>query len=357
MMPSTTSCKVPGYVALCLFLCLNVLWMLHHSSHNSLPNIAESIVDIPKLSRSTELLYERNASAQSSSNSKGRAVQILSTVPWDDRHVVALWSELECWSKDVDDIVISAPKWSLDIIHSVVSEARKRIPHLSPNATEKISIETEFHVNDRYDVGLWCDALQGVLKKGHSYENIVLLNDSVFALREFRGVLDAIRSSDGRVSMASLSYSRLGGDWLESVFRAFSRDALDTFMNHSCVPSNHESFCPKRKSAQKRKRCIVEHHEIGMAGKFRPDQVLGLYPSDVPKEMWTTRPNVTWVVHVPYWRNVLVERMGFPAAKVGMKDMIESIRDPLLQNCTRHFDWRLLDKLDFDSRGNSSLVR
>lgn len=354
--------RLPRYLAAFLFLSLALIrcFLNLRSVHQRpLSEVAQSILDGPRISRSTEFESHegrngRSYSTESVSNSTGKAVQILSTVPWDDRHVVALWTELECFTKDVDKVVVSAPEWSQDIIDSVVREARARIPHLS-HAMGKTSIETKFFVNDRYDVGLWCDALRSILKRGDRYDDFVLLNDSVFALNEFGGVLGALRASRNNVSMTSLSYSGTGKDgmWLESVFRAFSKDGIVRFLKHSCVPSNHRSFCRKRKSAQNRKRCITVYHEIGMARKFPPNQTLGLFPSDVPKEMWGKRPYATWVLHVPYWRNVLVEQMGFPAAKVGMKSMIESINDPLLKNCTRHLDWSLLERLNFDAYKNT----
>lgn len=350
-----------GVLVLCA-ICVQFSLLLR-SLHPSLSMAIDSTRgDIGQsISRSTELAVERsnyssnapnfigNSNSIGSSNSTGKAVQILASVPWDKRHVISLWTELECFTKDVNTIVISAPEWASDIIGTVVNEARTRIPHLSNATTGTTTIEAQFFVNDRYDAGLWCDALHSVLKRDDDqYDYFVLLNDSIFALREFRGVLTALRSSRNKnLSMTSLNagVDAEGQVWLESVFRSFSKEGLTKYLSHSCVPSDHQSFCRNKKLTWVRKRCIVDHHEIAMARQFPPDQVVGLYPSDVPKQMWGTKSYPTWVNHAPYWRKL--KKMGFPAAKVSYRPMIRSLNHPLLKRCTRHFDWSLLKRLDF----------
>jgi hypothetical protein len=123
---------------------------------------------------------------------------------------------------------------------------------------------------------------------------------------------------------------------------------LARFMDHSCVPASHPYFCPGETSSIELKRCITEHHEIAIARLFEPDQVEGLYPSDVPKDMWFEhRPYATWTVHTPYWKDTLVSKMNFPAAKVSKRNMIRTMKDPLIQECTRLLDRSILESFDF----------
>jgi len=277
---------------------------------------------------------------------------VLAAVPLDKRHVTALWSELHCFTRNIDHVLLAAPLWSEPIIRELLVEVKQKLPQFASN---KVSISAKFFVNDRYDVGLWCDGLKTL--HGDEYDDVVLLNDSLFALREFSGVLDTLREENLR--MTSLSYSARDPDgiWLESVFRGFDKKGLSTFMNHSCVPANHRFFCHLEKSSRDIKRCITEHHEIAIARLFPPDEVKGLYASDVPEEMWMEhKPYATWTVHVPYWKEVLVSKMNFPAAKVTKRDMIKTMKNPLIQNCTRLFDRYILEGFNF-SAGVRTIVK
>eukprot|EP00536_Pseudo-nitzschia_multiseries_P006389 jgi/Psemu1/286440/fgenesh1_pg.134_\ len=290
-----------------------------------------------------------------------QAVLVIASVPIEKSHVVALWTELECFAGSASHVVISTPYWSKPIMDQLLIHVRRNIPHF---ASGKATIQVLFFDNERYDVGLWCDALQGLRER---YENFALLNDSIFALREFDGVLNTLRSNN--LSMASLNFNvdKQNRTWLESVFRAFNGDGLSVFMNHSCVPQTHKSFCKnlhrknkrKAKTVQRlRKRCITDYHEVAMAWEFpRPEQqVAGLYNGTVPEEMKSEETSTfpTWVVHTPYWKEVLLKKYDFPAAKVNQETMIANIDDPLLHKCTRFLDRSFIDDIDY-SRGERSI--
>ena len=290
------------------------------------------------------------------------AVMIIAAMPLDERHLVALWSELECFVGSIDHIVISSAYWAKPILNRLLIDVRKNIPQF---ASGQVTIEAHFYDNQRYDAGLWCDALQGLKER---YDDFLLLNDSIFALREFNGILDTLRSKN--LLMTSLNYNVDEKDrtWLESVFRGFSKSTggLSVFMNHSCVPQEHKSFCKnltrknKRKATtvqRKRKRCIIEYHEVAMAWQFpRPEQqVEGLYPGTVPEDMKSKETSIfpTWVVHAPFWKEVLLKKFDFPAAKVNQESMIATTDDPLLDKCTRFLDRSLLGEIDFSQAKRS----
>jgi len=287
-------------------------------------------------------------------------VLVIASVPIEERHVVALWTELECFVGSASHVVITTTYWARPIIDQLLVRVRNDIPRFSSG---EVTIEVFFYDNERYDVGLWCDALQGLRDR---YQNFVLLNDSVFALREFDGVLHTLRSNN--LSMTSLTFNvdKENRTWLESVFRAFNGHSLSVFMNHSCVPQTHESFCKnvhrkskrKQKTVQRlRKRCITDYHEVAMAWEFtRPEQVAGLFNGTVPEDMKSkgTSDFPTWVVNAKYWREVLIKENDFPAAKVNQQAMIASIDDPLLDKCTRFLDRSFIDEIDL-SRGERSI--
>lgn len=345
------------------------------------------------------------------------AVMVIAAAPLDKRHVTALWSELDCFTRDKDirKVLVSAPLWSEPIIRRIIQEAKEKLPHFGggggtgggPSATiiinsTVVELDAQFFRNDRYDVGLWCDGLQSLKKKNNNNsegeykynyndddDDVILLNDSLFALRPFTGILDALRgrynnngnnnynsnSSSNNFKnndsaqpkrMTSLSYSLTdpGGMWLESVYRAFDPRGLEVFMDHSCRhDATHEIFCPNIIDSREKKRCIINNHEIAIARLFtsnpnrsgddeidsmqmQSEQIIqGLFPSDVPKELWKPGQSYgTWTMHVDYWKSTLVEKMNFPAAKVSKRNMIRTMKDPLIQECTAKFNRSIFEE-------------
>jgi hypothetical protein len=278
-----------------------------------------------------------------------RNALIISTAPRTAKHVVALWSELECFTSDVDYVILSGPTWSEAILQQVVSLAKASIPKFA-----SISLTSQVFVNDRYDVGLWCDALQWMEDQGElaDMSSVELLNDSVFALREYSGIRTALE--DRNASMVSLSYSlnRPEGSgpemyWVESIWRGFDRPGIQTFKDYSCRPATDPMFCSRRWWGQK--GCIVENFERNMVRQYPRDKVAGLFSSDVPSDMLTRKysfPN--WVRHPPYWQQ-LVENEGFPVSKVNWPEMIGSIDDDRLKVCTQHLDRSAMDGFDFSA--------
>ena len=300
-----------------------------------------------------------NSISATTSSGKRRRVLVISAAPRTTKHIVSLWSSLECFTADVDHVVVSAPTWSRSIMEPFLVEAKASIPRFSSG---QVSLEGMVTINDRYDVGLWCDALvqlgggiespssSGEEDGFSSFDEIGLLNDSVFALREYTGILSALK--DRNVSMTSLSYSLIhpkgtGPEhyWLESVWRGFDQEGIRTFVDYSCRPADDPLFCSNRWWGQK--GCIVENFERAMARQFPRDQTLGLFESDVPKDMLTWKNSFpTWVRNPPYW-NKLVTEQDFPVSKVNWEGMIDSVDDDRLKTCTKYLDRSWLEGFDF----------
>lgn len=335
----------------------------YHNNRTSSSSMAAATTTIRKP------IHWSTATIEDNNNNTMNAL-VISTAPRTIKHVVALWSELECFTADVDYVILSGPLWSEPILQHITSLARANIPKFAAAAVGKkddsisipiVPLHVHVSVNDRYDVGLWCDALAYMEDTGdlsHMHQ-IELLNDSVFALREYTSILSALQERN--VSMTSLSYSMnrpewTGPDmyWLESIWRGFDRPGLQTFVDYSCRPTaNDPMFCPHRKKwwwmlGGQQKGCIVENFERNMVQQFPRDKVWGMFSSDVPRELLTRKhrfPN--WVRHPPYWQQ-LVEEEGFPVAKVNWPDMIASIDDERLNTCTQHLDRStLVEAIDF----------
>lgn len=270
-----------------------------------------------------------------------KRVLVIASVPIDKRHVVALWSQLECFTADVDVVVLTAPKWSKKIIAKIVAMAKKNIPRF---ANGEVKLEVKRFLHNRYDVGLWCDALHSI--NVDDFDEFGIINDSVFAIREHGGVFDALSSKNA--SLTSLSYSNtakwfkgFGPEhyWVESVYRGFNKDGIVTFQDHSCVPEDHPFFCP---TEDDRKACIINNFEHDLAAQYPCNKVYGLYPSDSPAEHLVKNGFPTWVKNADYWRE-LVERAGFPIAKVKEDEMIKDLTNAQLDQCTQHFNFSLVE--------------
>jgi hypothetical protein len=133
---------------------------------------------------------------------------VISAVPRDKTHILSLWSELECFTINLDHVVISAPEWGRPFIEKVIDMAKQYIPHF---LKAQVTIEPRFYVNNRYDVGLWCDALETLRKDGQDkvFDEFGLINDSVYALRPFSGVFDNIGHMDVHMTVSNTSKADL----------------------------------------------------------------------------------------------------------------------------------------------------
>eukprot|EP00536_Pseudo-nitzschia_multiseries_P016651 jgi/Psemu1/69933/estExt_Genemark1.C_11880002 len=281
------------------------------------------------------------------SGTKRRRVLVMTAVPRGKRHVIALWSQLECFTGGVDHVVLVSPIWSKELTTQIVDRAKVAIPRFRDG---DVSLRTEYVVNDRYDVGLWCDAITSL--ETEDFDEFGLLNDSVFALRPFSGVFDAL--SNKNVSLSSLSYSYSpknfeGEDgpqhfWLESVFRGFTREGMDIFRRHSCVPADHPFFCPEE---TENKGCIVNNFEHDLAIEYPCEKVYGIYPSDAPKSFLEKNRHRTWARNKPYWRALKTDA-NFPVAKVKESQLNQRNMMGNLAECTKHYNETLVNAMDFN---------
>ncbi|KAG7366579.1 hypothetical protein IV203_029249 [Nitzschia inconspicua] len=267
-------------------------------------------------------------------------ILIIAAVPRSNRHSVALWSELECIATFYDEIIISSPEWSRSLIDEIVRQARQRL---------KINIEARYYVNDRYDVGLWCDALQEVLDaKGMDLiKTITMLNDSVYAFRKFSGILDALSHRPFDLDMVGINYyNHSDSQWLESVLRGFPIRSIPIFNERICQVANTKP-CSKL-GPIKRKRCIVEKFEIEAAGNFFRNRTVGLFPSNPPSD-WHLADRI-WAEQPRFWKEVLVEKMGFPLAKVKAEPThLSGPTDSRLAECTRMMNVSFLLNFNYSS--------
>ncbi len=274
-----------------------------------------------------------------------KSTMIIAAYPSTELRLKAIWSQIECVAMGVDRIILSAPDWEWS--HSAMGNFTSRIKlHLPYHIYSKITVQ--FYANDRYDAGLWCDALQDEMGEGSSSSvfdkgqtNYLLINDSIMAIRPYSGLLDRITSLNGsKILFVSLSYWKTDRVeepiWLESAARAFSPQGIRIFYDKICrnLRETVGGECA-RLSAKNRKRCIVEHTEIAVAKYYNSTEILGLYPGMVPANMTTRGGSQSWTGSYQFWKKVLVNELDFPFVKVshGFLALVPENEQPGLNAC------------------------
>lgn len=257
---------------------------------------------------------------------------VIATVPRSWRHFLALWSQLECLTDGIDQVLLSGPVSSSVFLGKIVEKARSRLA---------LNIEVRCYVNDRYDAGLWCDALNEVDNlRNQTRKYTILSNDSFVIFQHFRGILDQLRRKQHDfVSLSAWNVTNFF--FLESVLRGFTSEGLRVFTNHSCVPLNHTRNCHHLNHRPVlKKRCIVEAQEIELVKAYQAEKVVGLFPSTASIDS-----KRHWVSDERWWKE-LVQMMDFPVVKVKMQRAIDSLlKEDNLTTCTRHLPLELI--LDF----------
>lgn len=272
-----------------------------------------------------------------------KRVLVMAAVPRDKRHVLALWSQLECFTIGVDHVILAAPSWSKEITTQIIELAKDRIPRFTSG---EASIQPEYFLNDRYDVGLWCDTIESL--NIDEFDEFGLINDSVFAMHSFSEVFDALSLKN--VSLTSTGYSYTpkhfegdddpGNFWVESIYRGFTKIGIDIFREHSCVPKDHPFFCPEKDD---NKACIVNNFEHDLAIQYPCDKVYGIYPSDAPSSFLEKSRHRMWARNTPYWR-ALKSDLNFPLAKVKQINQVQKAGSKL-KECTKYYD-DVLESID-----------
>ena len=230
--------------------------------------------------------HDYAAAGETTENSK--TVMIIAAAPFHSSRARSIWSQLECFTDHIDKVVIAAADFTQTYFDLFIQEAIEAMPHL-----KNIDIEIKYYKNDRYDVGLWCDALHDSSMSSigsavvDSYDHFVLINDSIHAIQHSSELIDVTRSRN--LNMASLTYSELGGAksnthngeyWLEANYRSFDAFGIKTLMNHVCKPIP----CSAKKAKKRLHRCMVDTLEIPVASWFNRTKTWGLYLGDVPIE-------------------------------------------------------------------------
>lgn len=278
-------------------------------------------------------------------NSK-KSIMIIATKPYSKLKLFSIWSQLECFAEKVDKIIISNAKNEFeDELSAFLEEVKRDMPQIGSK------IEVQNHLNDRYDAGLWCDALTIEGNATHKrssvirplllseYDQFFLINDSIIAVEPFNEVLDALeRKNADLVSLNYWMYKNYekegvvnGTYWVESPVRAFSKKGMQVYSNHVCNLDTirWRADCPHLKNLRnhRNKRCIVEKTEIDVAKYFPQDKVFGLYSGDDGTDQH-------WANNFTYW-NKLRDEQSFPAMKNSNTKMLARIRIERPQDFTR----------------------
>jgi hypothetical protein len=235
---------------------------------------------------------------------------IIAASPTSDIRLQAIWSQLECLTASIDRIVLAVPddEFSHNLMPKFIAEVNS-----SPSLSLHGELTVQYYKNDRYDAGLWCDALQeenAGISDGDA-TNYILINDSLLAIRPFDDLLGILFEKE--LSMVSLNFwnaTETEDYWVESAARAFTPYGIHQFRKGVCEHLDDEvgQKCNDIRNPTGRKRCIVEYTEIDVAKSYNRSQITGLYPG--------RGENKHWIGDIPFWTSVLVDQMNFPFAKV-----------------------------------------
>jgi len=286
-----------------------------------------------------------------------KAIMIIAVYPSSADSILAIWSQLECFSNAYEKIIIvysvehddQISKGFEEIISNLLSEVSRKMPEIF------LKIETRvYYENIMRDTGLWCNYLtaSNVLQKGSNgtyvggaayYDSFLLINDSVMALEHSNELLDTLHTK--KQSLVSLNFwgeknnsnsNNTSPFWVESVARVFDLEGIQIFSDKICSRKDKISWrkhCPEVDELHpqwpnltKIKKCIVLLMEVQIASMYSPNRVWGLYPGGVPKLMinvygvtelippWTL--SSSWTSHYIYWKSILRDKMKFPGLKV-----------------------------------------
>jgi hypothetical protein len=306
-----------------------------------------------------------------------KSFMVIATYPDKIGSTSAMWTQLECFASKLDRIIIAGPNTDqhMETINKFVEEVKMKMPDIGNK------LEAQFFVNDRYDTGLWCDALmlsEDVLQKGHNaresellyhnlpktnyekfrtpsdhpkylggkseYDSFLLINDTIMAVESTNVFMEELKAK--HLNLLSLNYWE-DTFWLESPARAFNLEGMQIFADNICQIGELKrgkwgEFCPHLyKTDQKGardKRCITELNEIDVVELYPREKVHGLFPGSAPKDMRTKgrhgyHPSI-WNANFRYFSDVLRDQMSFPAMKVIQEEWVAAERPQDLKTCT-----------------------
>lgn len=316
------------------------------------------------LSKHNNLASSNNAA---NTDKKKKNIMIIATYPKPEVRLLAIWSQLECFSLGYAKIIISAPNedWSRYALQNFTFQVMIYLPDIY-----KI-LEVQYYKNDRYDAGLWCDSLQSIQtnnmpSSSWPFGNYFLINDSLLAIRNFND-FSTILNENKSISLVSLNWWESNSTkwvgwqqnktyWVESGARSFSQNGINVYYNKVCTNLQQTfNYCARyilnfRKSVRdgRYKFCIVNATEIVVAYHFNrgvkredDDTVIGLYPGEVPSEYVTeSNDHKMWANNYIYWRDVLVGKLKFPVMKITgplLEMSNQSLATSSLRECTSRY--------------------
>lgn len=240
---------------------------------------------------------------------------------------IAIWSQLECFGKNFQKIVIAAPIEHKHNVTDILTNVKQEMPDIYSR------IKTSFHINDRYDAGLWCDSLDKDTNKTFARkqeQNYLLINDSLLIIKKMNYIPSVLENT--RKDLLSLNYWDIDDNyWVESPFRLFSSNGMNVFRDKVCSLGvlNWRQHCPHLKKykgkwhmSKFKKRCIVEKTEIDLSKYFNRSQVDGLFPGY--SKYRVKRPDGRlyrhWAEDYRTWKKLFDE--NFPVIKTTKEHLI-----------------------------------
>lgn len=296
-------------------------------------------------------LSKTNNLANNTNNAKDKKkqnVMIIATYPKSEVRLLAIWSQLECFTSGYDKIIISAPNedWSRNALQNFTFQVMIHLPEI-----HKI-LEVQYYKNDRYDAGLWCDSLHSLQTNNNmlswSFDNYFLINDSLLALRKFNDFLTVLEENRN-TSLVSLNWWEQNSTyWVESGARSFSLNGIQTYYSNICqsltrIKKDCDSFkrgFMKVNYIRVEKWCLVKGIEVNVSSYYNRNELYGLYPGEIPPEHLSENNHKMWATNYNYWRDVLVGKLNFPVMKISgilLEIADKTVETNNLRSCTTKY--------------------
>jgi hypothetical protein len=80
-------------------------------------------------------------------------------------------------------------------------------------------------------------------------------------------------------------------NWIESIYRGFTPQGLETFLGHSCSPNGFKKCAKFKQNTNRQKQCIINYHEKALIKSYQKGEARSIYPSFYP----------TAVEEIKYW--------------------------------------------------------
>lgn len=155
-------------------------------------------------------------------------------------------------------------------------------------------------------------------------------------------------------------------NWVESVYRGFTPQGVEKFLNHSCSQSSFNKCAKFKQNTNRQKQCIINYHEKALSQSYQRGEATCIYPSFYPtaeeeikywekeglnftKQQSAELEGDHWIYGRKYYLHLLSE-FNFPLLKVkAIAKGTLKFKDMILK-CFDRIDDSFFDSLSYPTK-------